>query len=75
MYPLVPPLATTVAVPFVPPKQLTFVCDVVAVNADGCVIVNVFGVVQAFASVIVQVNVPAVNPVAVALVPPVGAHE
>ena len=43
--------------------------------ADGCVIVAVAVVVQPAASVTVTVYVPAVSPVAVAAVPPEGAHE
>ena len=42
----------------------------VVLNAAGCVIVNDRADVQAFASVIVQVYVPAVNPVFDAVVPP-----
>ena len=52
-----------------------FTCDCVTAIAGGCVIVNVLVVVQPFASVIVQVKVPAHNALAVAPVPPEGAHE
>jgi hypothetical protein len=49
--------------------------DVVAVSAAGCVIVNVrVAVHPAGPEVIVQVYVPAQSPVAVAPVPPEGAH-
>jgi hypothetical protein len=47
----------------------------VAVIAVGCVTVIVRVITQPFASVIVQVYVPAARPVAVAPVPPEGAHE
>jgi len=47
----------------------------VADNAAGCVMLNVFVIVQLFASVMVQVYVPAQRPVAVAAVPPEGAQE
>jgi hypothetical protein len=51
------------------------VCAViVATIAEGCVMLTVCVCVQEFASLIVQVYVPAVNPEAVAAVPPVGAH-
>ena len=50
-----PPLILTVAVPLLPPLQLTFVCDVVPVIADGCVMVAERVVLQPLASVIVQV--------------------
>ena len=44
------------AAPFIPPKQLTFVCDVsVATSAVGWVIVIVCDAVQPFASVAVHV--------------------
>ena len=46
-----------------------------AVKAVGCVKLTVFVVVQALPSVIVQVYVPAVRPVAIDEVPPDGAHE
>ena len=47
----------------------------VAVKAVGCVIVNERVAVHALASVTVTVYVPATKPVAVAAVPPEGAHE
>jgi hypothetical protein len=56
------------------PLHKIFTCDCVAVNAGGCVIENDLVVVQPFASVMVQVNVPAHNAEAVAPVPPLGAH-
>ncbi|MNR64257.1 hypothetical protein D3C85_1868460 [compost metagenome] len=51
------------------------VCDVVAVSAVGSVIVKLCVVWQRLASLTVTVYVPAVNPVAVAAVPPEGAHR
>ena len=70
-----PPLILTVAVPLLPPLQLTFVCDVVPVIADGCVMLTLLVVEQLFASVTVHVYPPAASPVAIAAVPPLGAHE
>ena len=70
MYAVVPPLAVTVAVPFEPPLQLTLVVVVLAVRAAGSVMVTVFVAVQLLASVAVTVYVPAVSPVAFALVDP-----
>lgn len=65
-----------VAAPLVAPLQETFVCDETLVtSAVGCVNVRVCVFVQAFASVMVQVYDPAARPVAVAAVPPDGAHE
>ena len=55
VYDGVPPLAVTVAVPLAAPKQETFVCDVAAVIAEGCVIVNENADEHPFASVTVQV--------------------
>ena len=74
MYPPAPPVAAlTAAAPFAPPKHATFVCDAAAKdNAGGCVTVNVCTAVQAFASVTVQVQVPAVNPVTDVVPSPVG---
>jgi hypothetical protein len=46
----------------------------VAVIADGSVMLTVFVIEHPFASVIVQVYVPAASPVAVAAVPPAGVH-
>jgi hypothetical protein len=74
VYAGVPPPTLTVAVPFDPPKQETFVCVAETVNAAGCVMLNVAVVTHAFASVIVQVYVPAASPDAVAFVPPLGNH-
>ena len=51
----VPPDADTAALPFVPPLQLTLVCDVVAVIAEGSLILNVFVIEQVLSSVIVHV--------------------
>ena len=65
-----PPPGVTVAVPFEPPKQDTAcVCTAEAVTAEaGWVIVTVADFVQRLASVTTTVYVPAVNPVAVAVV-------
>jgi hypothetical protein len=71
----VPPTTTTVAEPLLPPKQETFV--VAETEADGppeFTMVAVAVVEQPCASVTVTVYGPASNPVAVAPVPPVGAH-
>ncbi|MOA16159.1 hypothetical protein D3C78_1363560 [compost metagenome] len=46
-----------------------------AIKAEGCVMVKLCVSVHPFASVTVTVYVPAVRPVAVAAVPPLGAHE
>ena len=55
VYGPVPPEGLTVAEPFVPPLQLTFVLVVVALTTVGCVIVTLPVVVHPFASVIVHV--------------------
>jgi hypothetical protein len=70
----VPPDAVTLAV-VVPPLQEIFPCDVVALTAVGDVIVNVCAETQPLLSVTVHVYVPAPRPVALAPVPPLGAHE
>lgn len=71
----VPPLIATVADPLLPPKQLTLVDAVMlAVGPPLFTTVTVRCNVQPFASVMVQVYDPAINPVAVAPVPPLGAH-
>jgi hypothetical protein len=64
-----------VAVPLHPALQETLVWELVAVNAGGCVMVNVRVIAQLFASVMVQVYVPAQRLFAVAAVPPEGAQE
>jgi hypothetical protein len=52
----------TEAAPFEPPLQETLVCDAaVKVIAVGCITVKFTDAVQLFASVTVQVHVPAVN--------------
>lgn len=72
----VPPLMATVAEPLLPPKQFTLVEEVMlAVGPPLLTTVTVRVMVQPFASVMVQVYDPASNPVAVAPVPPEGAHE
>jgi hypothetical protein len=66
----------TVALPLFPPLQRIFVeAEIVAVGEPALTIVTVRVIEQPFASVIVQVYVPAASPVAVAPVPPLGAHE
>jgi len=65
----VPPLAVTVAFQLFPPLQLMFVCEViVAVTIVGSVITTDEVDVQPLASVTVTFHVPAVKPVAVAVV-------
>ena len=51
----VPPVADTDALPFVPPLQLTLVCDVVAVIAEGVPTVTVLVIKQVLSSVMVHV--------------------
>lgn len=75
MYTPVPPDAVTPALPLHKPLHVTFVCAGVNEIAGGWVIVNERVVVHPFASVMVHVNVPAHKPVALAPVPPEGAHE
>ena len=76
VYPGVPPETVTVAAPLLPPLHDTLVCEETEeVIAVGCVIVTVCVRIHAFASVIVHVYVLAASPVAVAAVPPLGAHE
>jgi hypothetical protein len=75
VYVPLPPEATTVALPLQAPLQVTFTCDCVAVIAGGCVIVNEEVIEQPAGELIVHVYVPAQSPVAVAPVPPLGAHE
>ena len=75
VYGATPPLTTTFAEPLALP-HVAGVNDVVALSAGGCVMVNVLVAVHpAGPEVIVQVYVPAQSPVAVAAVPPEGAHE
>ena len=70
-----PPLAETVAEPFDPPLQETFVCEATEDEIpEGSVMFTVCACVQEFASVIVHVYVPAESPLAVAAVPPLGDH-
>ena len=71
----VPPEAAIVAAPLLPALQETFVCETVFTTiAVGCVIVNVLLAEHAFASVTVQVYVPAIKPEAVIPVPPNGVQ-
>lgn len=81
--PEVPTVATAVLLLLhVPPLRLALSVVVaqsvlvpVIANVAGCVIVAVTVAVADAASVTVQVYVPAARPVAVAAVPPEGAHE
>ncbi len=63
-------MAVTVAVPFVPPLQLTFVAVAVAEIAVGCVTVTEAVAVQPLASVSVTLYVPATRPVRSCVVAP-----
>lgn len=69
-YGVVPPVTATVALPVLPPKQPTLVCalKLVASAAAGCRMVTLLAVEHPFASDTVQVQVPAIRLVAVALV-------
>jgi hypothetical protein len=62
VYTPVPPVAFTVTLPLLPPKQLTAVALGVSANAAGCVIVNVRTTEHPAPSVAVTVYVPAVTP-------------
>lgn len=62
------------AVPLLLPQVEGVVVEL-AVNAGGCVIVNVFVIEHPAGELIVHVYVPAQRPVAVAPVPPEGVHE
>ena len=55
---MVPPDALTLALPLHKPLQVTFVTEVLAVNADGCVIDDACVVVHPFPSVMVTVKLP-----------------
>ena len=69
---MVPPVADAVAPPSFPPLQLTLLSTTVAATSTaGSSTTTVSVAVHPFASVAVTVNVPAVNPVAVAVVAPV----
>lgn len=69
-YGAVPPEPATVALPEFAPKQPTFVWSLKLLESaeEGCVMVALLIVEQPFASVIVQVHVPATKFEAVALV-------
>ena len=67
-------MATTEAEPFALP-QVDWVKEVVSEMAVGWVTVMDCVITQPFASVIVTVYVPAESPLALAPVPPEGAHE
>jgi len=70
----VPPVGVLIlAAPFEPPLHETFVCELVVNDiAVGCITVKFCEVVHPFASVTVQVQVPAVNPVTETVPSPVG---
>ena len=72
----VPPTGVAVALPVLPPLHFTFTIEPVLTDkaTAGCVITADAVAVQAFASVTVTVYVPALRPVAVALVCPPGAQ-
>ena len=71
-----PPEGVMLAVPLLPPLQLTLVCEPTDVLiAPGSVIVYIRVAVQLLASVTVTVYTPAASPVAVDPVPPLGDHE
>lgn len=72
VYGPVPPEGDTVAVPSEPPKQVTAVEEVVAVNAVGSVTIPEVVLVQLFPSVTTTVQVPAVRLEIVAVPCPVG---
>ena len=75
VYVPVPPEATTVADPLHAPLHVTFTCEVVAVIAGGCVMLNVAVVVHVEGpEVITQEYEPAQSEEAVAPVPPLGDH-
>ena len=75
MYGDVPPVALTVAVPFVALLHVKFTCDCnEGVTPILAATVTVVVVVHPFASVTVHVYVPAANPVAFAFVPPEGVQ-
>src|SRR6185437_80675 len=62
--------------PVLLPLQSTLVTDAILTVSPGVLpTITAAVAIHAFASVTVTVYVPAVNPVAVALVPPLGAHE
>jgi hypothetical protein len=76
VYGEVPPAGVTVALPLLPPKQVTFtVAVMLAVMAPVEVTTTVFVITHPFASVIVHVYDPAVSVEAVDPDPPTGAHE
>ena len=69
-----PPEAITEADPLAFP-QVDCMNEVVREIAVGCVTVVIAVVIHPFASVIVHVYVPAINPDALAVFPHEGAHE
>ena len=73
VYGVVPPPAVAVALPLLLPQEAGIV-EVLTVNTAGWVIVAEAVFVQLFASVTVTVYVPALKPVAVAFVPPLGVQ-
>ena len=75
VYGEVPPLTDTLALPLDPPLQLSLaVMEGVAVITVGCEMLTLAVEVQPLLSVTVTVYAPALNPVAVEFVPPVGDH-
>jgi hypothetical protein len=69
--PGVPPPAVAVAVPSLPPKQLTRVVVTLILISVGCVMSGLLAVeIHPLTSVTVTVKVPAGKPVAVIAVPP-----
>ena len=67
VYASVPPAPVAMACPLLPPLHDILVCVVVTVSTTGWVITAVCVAVQPLASVTVTVQVPAVNPVTVAV--------
>ena len=65
----------TVACPFEDSKQVAFITLEVVLRIAGCVMLKVAVAEHPLASVIEHVYVPAVNPDAVAAVPPEGAQQ
>ncbi len=68
VYGIVPPAGVAVAVPFVPPKQLTGVTVVAALSIAGCVITAVEVAGQLPAADTERLYVPGANPVMIAVV-------
>ena len=76
VYGPVPPVTLALALPSLPPLQLTpLSADILTPSDVGCVMLTVAFATQLLASVAVIVYVPAVNPLAVMLVPLPPLHE